>query len=118
MSKENMNQQKVIIHRYSEKILGIIVRETATQYIVKYDSSHKTNILQSHEMKFRKSDLFEIGAMASQFIRIPNEEELKAFELEYEKRILSNKFKEFNFSKLSNETLRKIDELIKEAKEE
>lgn len=97
-------EKLVFIRLYSQTELGVLIRETKTQYIVKADSEH-------FERKFRKSDMCEINSIDNRSISFPTDEQIEVFRTEQKVKELSNELSKFNFRKLSLVSLEKILEI-------
>lgn len=91
---------KVIVYdKYDNKKIGIIKRVTKTLVVV-------------NNVKYRKSDGFEYGISSYIFYRrieIPkDEEQIKAIELEYRKRIIIHRIHNLNLNDYPLEVLEKV----------
>lgn len=90
---------KVIVYdNYDNKKIGIVKRVTKTLVVVNY-------------IKYRKSDGFAYGVpyIFSRRIEIPkDEEQIKAIELEYRKRIIIHRIHNLNLNDYPLEVLEKV----------
>lgn len=90
---------KVVVYdRYNNRKIGIVKRVTKTLVVVNY-------------IKYRKSDGFAYGEsyIFSRRIEIPkDEEQIKAIELEYRKRIIIRRIHNFNLNDYPLEVLEKV----------
>lgn len=90
---------KVIVYdKYDNKKNGIVKRVTKTLVVVNY-------------IKYRKSDGFACGEpyIFSRRIEIPkDEEQIKAIELEYRKRIIIHRIHNLNLNEYPLEVLEKV----------
>ena len=97
--KDLVAGDKVIVYdKYNNKKIGVVKRVTKTLVVV-------------NNIKYRKSDGFECGEsyIFSRRIEIPkDEEQIKAIELEYRKRIIIHRIHNLNLNDYPLEVLEKV----------